>query len=271
MRDRTDSDGRVIVAHAGVSYHSDLGDTGRIVMERAIWKREDAMTEQTHLHSTDDDTDRLALGSDSPVEDVVDAVRGWIDSAVPAAWVEAGRRGGPAEVRKVRTRADYEAWYPVFGPRAWWCHLAPSPTEAWTSRRTVARRIDEELRPFNLGRLNPLGSQPGRPRPVRPRHRGAAPALSCPPIVAQRGDLVPALQRARGRAPTWPRSPPGPSATATSGWSRARRSGPPAPSSPTGASCWPAPTPTCPSAQGITYFLVDMHQPGRRRAPAART
>ena len=32
--------------------------------------------------------------------------------------------------------------------------------------------------------------------------------------------------------------------TATSGWSTARRSGPPRPNTPTTSSCWPAPTPT---------------------------
>ena len=64
----------------------------------------------------DDDTESLlSLPPDAPVDEVVEAVRVWIATAVPAAWVEAGRRGGPAAVREVRTRAEYEAWYPVFG------------------------------------------------------------------------------------------------------------------------------------------------------------
>ena len=31
---------------------------------------------------------------------------------------------------------------------------------------------------------------------------------------------------------------------------------------PTSACCWPAPIPTCTKRKGITYFLVDLHQPG---------
>ena len=52
------------------------------------------------------------------------------------------------------------------------------------------------------------------------------------------------------------------SATATCGSSTARRSGRPAASSPTSACCSPAPIPTCPKHQGITWFAFDMHQPG---------
>ena len=38
----------------------------------------------------------------------------WVEANVPRAWVDAGRAGGAAAVREVRTRAEYEAWYPVF-------------------------------------------------------------------------------------------------------------------------------------------------------------
>ena len=108
MRERTDPDDPAIVAHAGISDHSNPGGTIRIVAQRAIWKREDAMTDQMmQLRSTNDDVGRLPLSPDAAVEDVVEAVREWIDSAVPAPWVQAGRAGGPAAVREVRTRADY--------------------------------------------------------------------------------------------------------------------------------------------------------------------
>ena len=73
-----------------------------------------------------------------------------------------------------------------------------------------------------------------------------------------RRGVVPALQRARGRAPTSPTSPPGPCATATSGSSPARRCGPPRPSGPSGASCSPAPTPTRPSTRASPTSCVDM-------------
>ena len=58
---------------------------------------------------------RLDVGATTPVDEVLAAVRAWLEDEVPASWLAAGRRGGPAEVRTVRTRADYEAWYPVFG------------------------------------------------------------------------------------------------------------------------------------------------------------
>ena len=48
---------------------------------------------------------RLAVGPDTPLEDALAAVRAWVEACVPPEWVAAGRRGGPAEVRTVRTRA----------------------------------------------------------------------------------------------------------------------------------------------------------------------
>ena len=57
---------------------------------------------------------RLAIGPDASEDHAVDAVRVWIEANVPRAWVDAGREGGAAAVRSVRTRAEYEQWYPVF-------------------------------------------------------------------------------------------------------------------------------------------------------------
>ncbi|MBO0732103.1 MAG: hypothetical protein J2P57_22775, partial [Acidimicrobiaceae bacterium] len=57
----------------------------------------------------------LAVGPDSTPDEVRAAVAAWIDEALPPAWLEAGRQGGAAAVREVRTRKEYEAWYPVFG------------------------------------------------------------------------------------------------------------------------------------------------------------
>jgi alkylation response protein AidB-like acyl-CoA dehydrogenase len=99
----------------------------------------------------------LALYADATVEDVVTAVRQWIESAVPAAWVTAGRQGGPAAVRDVRSRADYEAWYPTFGRSGLVAASWPRRYGGLGLPPDIARRADEELRPFNLGRLNPLG------------------------------------------------------------------------------------------------------------------
>ena len=140
----------------------------------------------------------LGVEPDSSVDEVVDAVRSWIESTLPEAWIEAGRRGGPAAVREVRTRADYESWYPNFGRSGLVAATWPRAYGGLDLSPAAARRVEEELRPFNLGRLNPLGSESGRSRPLRPRDRGAASPIS-PSDRPKRGSLVPALQRAWGR------------------------------------------------------------------------
>ena len=93
------------------------------------------------------------------------------------------------------------------------------------------------------GALQPHRLRHGRAHGRHPRQRGAEAALPAP-AVHQRGDLVPALLRARAPAPTSPACRPGRSATATSGSSTARRCGPPWPTSPGGGCSSPAPTPT---------------------------
>ena len=86
----------------------------------------------------------------------VAAVRAWVAEHVPAAWREAAA-DGPAAIRAVRSRADYEAWYPVFGASGLVAPAWPVACGGLGVSNAVARAIDGELRPFNLGRLNPLG------------------------------------------------------------------------------------------------------------------
>ena len=81
-------------------------------------------------------------------------------------------------------------------------------------------------------------------RSSRPRRSGASSSASRVP------------------ARTSPGSPPGPCATATSGSSTARRSGPRSAHLSASACCWPAPTPDAPKHKGLRMFIVDMHQPG---------
>ena len=64
-------------------------------------------------------------------------------------------------------------------------------------------------------------------------------------------------------------SRPRPGATATGGGSRARRSGPPTPPWPSGASCWPAPPRSEKKHQGLTIFLVPMDDPAIEVRPIA--
>src|SRR3954454_20198356 len=101
--------------------------------------------------------ERLAGERDMPVEQVVDAARAWVDAHVPASWREAGERGGAAAIRAVRSRAAYEAWYPVFGASGLVGPTWPVAYGGLDLPSAAARAIESVLRPYNLGRLNPLG------------------------------------------------------------------------------------------------------------------
>jgi alkylation response protein AidB-like acyl-CoA dehydrogenase len=97
----------------------------------------------------------LVLDPDD-VDAAAKAVRAWIEEHVPGAWREAAARG-PAAIRAVRTRADYEAWYPLFGGSGLVAPAWPVEFGGLGVSPAVARAIEAELRPYNLGRLNPLG------------------------------------------------------------------------------------------------------------------
>ena len=79
---------------------------------------------------------------------------------------------------------------------------------------------------------------------------------------------MPGLLRARGRLGPGRRSRPARSRRTASGSSPARRSGRAAPSTPSGACSWPAPTPRRRQAQG-PHVLPDGHGAGRGAGPAA--
>jgi alkylation response protein AidB-like acyl-CoA dehydrogenase len=202
----------------------------------------------------------LALPGDATTEAVVASVRGWIDSAVPAPWVAAGRRGGPAAVREVRSRAEYEAWYPVFGRSGLVAASWPRAYGGLGLAPEVARRIDEELRPFNLGRLNPLGLNL------------AAPALFAHGTEEQRRRFLPPIVR---NEEVWCQlfSEPGAGSDLASLSTRAEQDGDDWVI--TGQKVWTtwahlsdwavllARTDIdVPKRQGLTYFLIDLHQSG---------
>ena len=202
----------------------------------------------------------LDVGPETPVDEVLVAVRAWVDDAVPAGWLAAGRRGGPAEVRTVRTRADYEAWYPVFGASGLVVPTWPVEYGGLDLAPDVARRIEEELRPFNLGRLNPLGLNL------------AAPALFAHGTEEQRLRYLPRIVRNEER---WCQlfSEPGSGSDLASLATRAERDGDEWAIS--GQKVWTTwahlsthgvllarTDPDVPKREGITYFLIDLRQPG---------
>ena len=100
---------------------------------------------------------RLPVAPGTPLDEVVARVRAWVDECVPAPWREAAARGGPAAVRAVRSRADYEAWYPVLGASGLVAPTWPVAYGGLDLPAPAARAVEAELRPLNLGRLNPLG------------------------------------------------------------------------------------------------------------------
>jgi alkylation response protein AidB-like acyl-CoA dehydrogenase len=203
---------------------------------------------------------RLAVGPDSTVDDVLRAVRDWVRAVVPPAWVEAGRRGGAAEVRTVRSRSQYEAWYPAFGASGLVVPTWPVAYGGLDLPGGVARRVDEELRPYNLGRLNPLGLNL------------AAPALFAHGTEEQRLRFLPPIVR---NEETWCQlfSEPGSGSDLASLATRAELDGDDWVV--TGQKVWTTwahrssfavllarTDPDVPKRAGITYFLIDLRQPG---------
>jgi alkylation response protein AidB-like acyl-CoA dehydrogenase len=190
----------------------------------------------------------------------VEDVKAWVEANVPPAWIEAGRRGGAAAVREVRTRAEYEEWYPVFAKSGLVVPTWPVEYGGLDVSPDVARAIDAELRPYNLGRLNPLGLN------------NAAPALFAYGTEDQRLRYLPPIVRNEEK---WCQlfSEPGAGSDLASLACRAERDGNVWRVS--GQKVWSTwahfsdfavllarTDADVPKRQGITYFLLDLHQPG---------
>jgi alkylation response protein AidB-like acyl-CoA dehydrogenase len=88
---------------------------------------------------------------------LVAAVRDWVTRFVPEAWRDAAERGGAGAVRTVRTRTQYETWYPAFAASGMVAPMLPLEYGGLGLAARQARLIDTELRPYNLGKLNIVG------------------------------------------------------------------------------------------------------------------
>jgi alkylation response protein AidB-like acyl-CoA dehydrogenase len=203
---------------------------------------------------------RLPVGRETPTGEVLEAVRAWIAEHVPAAWQEQARRGGAGTIRQVRSRAEYEAWYPVFGASGLVVPSWPREYGGLDLSAAATRLVEAELRPFNLGRLNPLGLNL------------AAPALFAHGTDEQRRRFLPPIVR---NEEIWCQlfSEPGAGSDLASLATRAARDGDGWVL--TGQKVWNTwahladwavvlarTDPDVPKRRGITYFLLDMHRPG---------
>jgi alkylation response protein AidB-like acyl-CoA dehydrogenase len=160
----------------------------------------------------------------------------------------------------VRPREEYEAWYPTFGRSGLVAPTWPVEYGGLDLPPRQARVIDAELRPYNLGRLNPLGLH------------NAAPALFAHGTEEQRLRFLPPIVRAEE---IWCQlfSEPGAGSDLASLSTRAMRDG--EEWLVTGQKVWTTwgfkadfavllarTDPDVPKRAGLTYFLIDLHQPG---------
>lgn len=202
----------------------------------------------------------LAMSPGAGVDEAVEAVRVWLDAHLPAHWRDAARRGGRDELRRVRPFADYEAWYPGFARSGLAVATWPVAYGGLDLDPAVARAVEAELAPFNLGRLNPLGLNL------------AAPALFAHGTEEQRLRFLPPMVRNEEK---WCQlfSEPGAGSDLASLAMRAERDGDDWRL--TGQKVWSTwahtadfgvtlarTDPDAPKRAGITYFLVDLHAPG---------
>jgi alkylation response protein AidB-like acyl-CoA dehydrogenase len=205
-------------------------------------------------------TARLPIDRTTGDAEVVEIVGAWIDEHVPAAWREAAGRGGAAAIRQVRPRADYEAWYPVFADAGLVVPTWPVAYGGLDVAPATARLIEHQLRPYNLGRLNPLGLNL------------AAPALFAHGTEDQRLRFLPPIVR---NGEVWCQlfSEPGAGSDLASLATRAEPDGDEWVV--TGQKVWTTwahladfgvllarTDPAVPKRKGLTYFLVDLHAPG---------
>jgi alkylation response protein AidB-like acyl-CoA dehydrogenase len=207
----------------------------------------------------------LPVDRSTPVESVVAIVCRWVEETVPVEWREAAARGGVAAIRRVRSRHDYVAWYPKFARSGLVVPTWPRAYGGLDLEPDVASAVEPELASFNLGRLNPLGLNL------------AAPALLAHGTEEQRLRFLPPIVLNEER---WCQlfSEPGAGSDLASLSTRAEKEGDTW--KVTGQKVWTTwagdsdmavllarTDPDVPKRQGLTYFLLQMRQPGVQVRP----
>ncbi|MFE4667562.1 acyl-CoA dehydrogenase family protein [Streptomyces sp. NPDC056716] len=188
------------------------------------------------------------------------AVRDWLRREVPSAWLEAAEQGGRGAVRRLRTPGEYRAWYPVFAHSGLVVPRWPVEYGGLGWPDDLARAAEAELGPCHLPRLNPLGLNL------------AAPALFAHGTHEQRLRFLPRLV---ANEEVWCQlfSEPGAGSDLASLATTAVRDGDVW--RVTGQKVWTTwahladfgvllarTDPKVPKREGITYFLIDLRQPG---------
>ncbi|WBB61248.1 acyl-CoA dehydrogenase family protein [Streptomyces sp. WMMC500] len=188
------------------------------------------------------------------------AARDWLTRRVPGAWRTAAESGGRSAVRRIRTPDEYRAWYPEFARSGLVVPRWPLDYGGLGWPGELARAAEAELRPYHLPRLNPLGLNL------------TAPALFAHGTHEQRLRFLPALV---SNEEVWCQlfSEPGAGSDLASLATSAVRDG--EVWRITGQKVWTTwahladfgvllarTDPDVPKREGITYFLLDMHQPG---------
>ena len=202
---------------------------------------------------------RLTITDATPDDEIRACVEQWVADHVPAPW-RAAAPGGTRAIRAVRTRQEYEAWYPTFVDSGLAVATWPVRYLGLDLAPDQARVAEAVLAPFNLGRLNPLGLN------------SAAPALFAHGTEEQRLRFLPPMVRDEER---WCQllSEPGAGSDLASLATRAELDGDEWVL--TGQKVWTTwahfsdfavclarSDPSRKKRQGLTYFIVDLHAPG---------
>lgn len=201
----------------------------------------------------------MPISETTSAADAVDVVEQWVAAEVPARWREAAAVG-PQALRAARSHEEYQRWYPTFAESGLVVPTWHRDHGGLDVGNDVARAIDAVLAPLRLTRLNPLGLN------------NAAAALFSHGTEEQRLRFLPPIVRNEEK---WCQlfSEPGAGSDLASLATKAVRDGEDWVVS--GQKVWTTwadeadfaillarTDPDQPKHKGITYFLLDMHQPG---------
>lgn len=202
---------------------------------------------------------RLPITDTTDAAEAVIIVEKWVAAEVPAQWRDAAAQG-PKALRAARSHAEYRRWYPAFADSGLVVPTWRPEHGGLGVSNEVARAIEAVLAPLRLTRLNPLGLN------------NAAAALFSHGTEEQRLRFLPPIVRNEEK---WCQlfSEPGAGSDLASLATRAARDGDQWVVS--GQKVWTTwadeadfgillarTDPDQPKHKGITYFLLDMHQPG---------